>query len=281
MSEQPPNPGQDPTQPDPTQPDATQPPQYGSQPPPPYGSQPPPPPPPAGSAPYGTPASGYGAGQPPMPPPLPGSTDPYFSPTQAVGYGWRAFKGNAGPFLGLAVLMLVVGGVFSALGDAGSSGFARQLVFQLAGQVVSYLLAAALIKGALDAVSGRPVSFGSMFEGWDKVQVLIASVLLGVGTMIGLILLVIPGIIFAVLTAFTMYFVVDRHDDAVTAIKNSIGLVRANLGSTIMLGLVSIGVALLGLLALCVGIFVAIPVIYIAAAYAYRVFQGQPVAVQS
>lgn len=215
-----------------------------------------------------------------MPPPPPGSFGPHFSASAAVGYGWRAFKADPGPFLGIAVLMLVVGGSFSGVSES-SSGFGVQFIVQLLGQVLSYLIGAALMKGALDAVSGRPVGFGAMFEGWDKLQVVLAALLIAIGTIIGLVLLIIPGIIWAILTAFTMYFVIDEGQDAVTAIKSSIALVRANVGGTIMLGLISLGVAVLGLLALCVGIIVAIPVIYVAAAYAYRVFRGQPVAVQS
>lgn len=248
MSELPPNPGPDPSQP------------------PPYGATPPPPPP-------------YGA--PPPPPPLPPEGGgPYFSATAAIGYGWGAFKANVGPFLGLTVLMLVVAGVFSSIADS-SDGRVAKVIMQLIGQAVSYLFGAALMKGAIDAVSGRSVSFGSMWADWNKLQVLVAAVLLAVGTTVGLLLCILPGLAFALFTAFTMYFIIDQGKDAVAAIGSSMTLVGGHLGGTILLALISIGVALLGIIALLVGILVAIPVIYVAGAYAYRVFQGQPVAVQA
>ena len=41
-----------------------------------------------------------------------------------------------------------------------------------------------LIKGALDVTQGREVSIGSMFDGWSKLQVMIAAVLIALGTLL-------------------------------------------------------------------------------------------------
>ena len=48
-------------------------------------------------------------------------------------------------------------------------------VFNILGQVAVTLFGAALIRGAFDAVDGREVTLGSMFERWDKIQVLVAA----------------------------------------------------------------------------------------------------------
>lgn len=246
MSQQPPYPGSDPNAQNP------------------YGTPPPPPPPPAGQ---------YGA---PMPPPPSAELGPNFSAGAAIGYGWRGFKANWGSFLGMSVLMILVAGVFSSVGEnSGSPGMTA--VFQLIGQALTYIFGAALIKGALDVTQGRPVSIGSMFDGWSKLQVMIAAVLIALGTMVGILLLIIPGLIWAFMTWFTMYFLVDGRGDAVASIKSSISLVKNNFGELFVLMLISIGVMILGVVALFVGILVAIPVVYIAGAYAYRVLQGEPV----
>ena len=97
------------------------------------------------------------------------------------------------------------------------------------------------------------------------------------GTLVGIVLLIIPGLIWAFMTWFTMYFVVDGRGDAVESIKGSINLVKNNFGELFVLMLLCIGVTILGVIALFVGILVAIPVVYLAGAYAYRTLQGQPV----
>lgn len=254
MSEQPPYPGSDPA-------DQSQNP---------YGAPPPPPPPP--------PAGGYGA---PMPPPPPGEMGVNFSAGAAIGYGWRGFKNNAGSFLGMALLIIVVSAVFGSLSSGEGSASLGGSLLQIVGQIITMVMTAAMIKGALDVTQGTSVSIGSMFEGWDKVQVLIAAVLVAIGTVVGLILLIIPGLIWMFLTWFTNTFIIDRGVSAIDGIKESIGFVKNNVGDLLILALLSVGVAILGIICLIVGIFVAIPVIMIAGAYAYRVLQGQPVAVQA
>ncbi len=62
-----------------------------------------------------------------------------------------------------------------------------------------------------------------------------------------------------------------EHDISIgDAIKLSLGAVFSNLGGLIVLGIISFFVALLGMLAICLGLFVAIPVIYAANVFAYR-----------
>ena len=257
-----------------------QPPQNPYDPPSGSGDTPPPPPPPP---PYETTYSdngGYGA---PMPPPTPGEMGPSFSAGAAVGYGWRAFKRNAGAFILITLASMVVGGVVSSLGGQPDELFVfdpKSAFFQFVGQVVSMFFGAAAIKGALDAVNGREVSFGKMFDGWDKGQVLLGAFIVSLATTIGMALLFIPGMIVAFFTWFTFYFIVDRGLGAIDGIKASFNFVKSNVGELIVLLFAGIGVVLLGLLALCVGVIAAIPVVTIASAYAYKVLQGQPVAVQ-
>ena len=59
--------------------------------------------------------------------------------------------------------------------------------------VVSQILIAGLYKGAANIVDGKSFSLGQMFDGWDKTQVVIAAILVGVATVIGTILCYLPG----------------------------------------------------------------------------------------
>jgi len=62
-----------------------------------------------------------------------------------------------------------------------------------------------------------------------------------------------------------------ENDISVTdALKASINAAVENVWGLILLILIGIGVLLLGLMALCVGVFVAVPVVYAANAFAYR-----------
>ena len=100
--------------------------------------------------------------------------------------------------------------------------------------------AAGLYKGALAVVDGQPFSMGQMFEGWDKGQVAIAAILIGVATAIGSFLCYVPGLIVGFLMMFTLLFIVDKQMQAVDAIKASFKLVTDNLGQTIVWALLAI-----------------------------------------
>lgn len=245
-----------------------------------------PPPPPSYPSYPGQPGGYPGSGG-----PATTSTGPYNVGT-AFGLGFKLFGKHAAAFL-LMVLIIVVATVFfGGLGvlfsdhqsQASNGSFTfnyslnpAQVTFQIIGNIVTTLLSAALIKGALAAADGTPVSIGGMFTGWDKLQVLIAAVVVNVLVIIGLVLLIIPGIIVLFLTWFTTFFVVDRGLPALQAITASFKFAGEHIGPILLTGLLAVVAIIIGVCLCGVGVFVAIPVTYIMAAVAFRQLQGRPV----
>lgn len=282
MSDQPPNP-QDPQQPGWG---SNQPPQQPG-----WGNQPPPPPPG-----WNQPPGGGGGWQPPGPGGwgAPGAPDPngYEAP-QALGYGWRAFQAFLGPLLGATALALVVpvaiqliggivgaGEIFSASVSDGGFDFdfnPMAVVFNILASAASLVLTAGLIRMAFDVVDGGRPDFSTMFSRFDVVQVIVAAILLGIATSIGLLLCIIPGVVVMFLTWFTNYFIVAKGEDAISAIRSSISFVSSNAGSMLLLALLSILAMIAGGLACGVGVLVAYPVVTVAAAYTFRYLQGEPI----
>jgi uncharacterized membrane protein len=277
-----------------------------SEPPPPPSPDLPPPPPPGdvyGGAAAGG-AGGYGA------PP----TDPYggppagdapYSPTEAFGYGWRKFVARPStllvPVLVVWLALIVVEAILYAVlytsllsthdctktingvdvtAQCGPSFITRLVVTALITGLVTIVwsfAAAGLYKGALAVVDGKPLSMGQMFEGWDKGQVAVAAIVIGIATAIGSFLCYVPALIVGFFTFFTMLFIVDRQMQAVDAIKASIKLVTDHLGVTLLFALLALVAYIVGFVVCCVGLLVAIPVILIGSAYTYRRLQHEPV----
>ena len=214
-----------------------------------------------------------------------------YSPTDAIGYGFGKFKDNAGAFILLALVAVGTGIVISVIGSIVTGGDALFSydsdgfqfsplagLFNILGQVAVTLFGAALIRGAFDAVDGREVTLSSMFERWDKLQVLVVALIVSVLTTIGFVLCVLPGFVVIFLTWFAAYYVVERGQDAVTAIKSSFSFTSSHVGPLLLLALLSFLCFVAGALACLVGLLVAYPVVTIAAAYSYRRLQDQPVA---
>ena len=252
-------------------------PNAGQYPPPPpgqgWGQQPPPDYPTYGS--YGAPPSGPG---------------PY-SPTEAIAYGFTKFKDNAGAYLLLALIAIGTGIAISVIGSIVTGGDALFSwdqdgfdfnplagLFNIISQIAYTLFGAALIRGAFDAVDGREVSVGSMFERWDKLQIIVVALIVSVLSTIGFVLCILPGFAVIFLSWFAAYFVVERGDDAVTALKNSFSFTTSNFGTIFVFALLGLLCFILGAIACLVGLLVAYPVVAVGSAYTYRRLQGQPVA---
>lgn len=213
-------------------------------------------------------------------------TEPYRA-RGALDYGWAKFQASPATlmvpmlvvFVGLVVtglaLQLVLARVDTGSGLTGGllvSGIFSTLMF-----LVYQLLAAGLYRGALRVVDGRSFGIGELFDGWDKTQAVIAGVLTAFAVGVGTALCVVPGLVVAFSTQFTLLFVVDRGLSAVEALRASVRLVRNHLGASVALFLLSAGVTLLGAVLCGVGLLVAVPVVLIGYAYTFRRLQDQPV----
>jgi uncharacterized membrane protein len=212
--------------------------------------------------------------------------------SNAFNYGWTKFTQNLGPIALVVLILLVVGAVIQGLQFGITSGMSNteggspsfwafwsvSALFSLLTTVLSMVIQAAIVKGALDITHGRKLEIGTMFSGFDYLQVILAAVILAVATTIGLILCILPGLVVLFFSAYTNYFIVDQRRSAVDAIKASFGFVNRYLGTLIGFFLLCILAYIVGFVLCCIGLLVAVPVVQIAQAYTFRTLRGEPVA---
>ncbi|WP_308115328.1 MULTISPECIES: hypothetical protein [unclassified Rhodococcus (in: high G+C Gram-positive bacteria)] len=196
----------------------------------------------------------------------------------AVSFGWNRFKDNAGVWIGIAVIaaviQIVINLIFGGTDTSGdlSAGFgALAIIGTVISTVVGYLIQASLIRGALHEVDGNKPAIGSFFQFGNVAAIILASFLVGILVLVGFVLLIIPGIILTFLTWWTLQFVIDRNQDAITAIKSSVKAISSNAGQLILLALALVGINILGVIPCGLGLLVTIPITMIASTYAYRV----------
>ena len=144
--------------------------------------------------------------------------------------------------------------------------------------ILQLMLQAGVIRAGLHLTAGRSVEVGTLLSLERIVPVLLTVVLISVLTFVGFLLCFVPGLIFAFFTQFALFFVIDRGEGAFDAIASSFTFVNQNLGTVVVLYLASLVAYFVGSLLCYVGLLVAIPVVVIAQAYAYRVLRGEPVA---
>ena len=212
--------------------------------------------PPPGQAPGGVPASSVDIGA-------------------ALAYGWKKFVQYLGQIVIIVLIIVAVNIGFRVVGTAvggdGIAGTLFGLFFSIAGIFVSYLLIAGVIRAALAVTRGEEPDPGLLFKTDHLGSYIVASLLVSLGILLGLFALCIGALIVAFFTFFYGFFVIDRGDAPVEAIKNSVGLVRNNLGG--VLGFVIVATVLN-----IITCGLACGVTYIAGAYVYRTLNGETVA---
>lgn len=254
----------------PESPNPNNPPDLSKAPPPP--ATPPSPP----SNPYETSGSmPYSAPQSPQPVPMgaPVSTD-------VIGQAWEILKPQIGMWIVAMLIYAAVSGAFNgisiaitAIGGDQPSAIINVLntLISVAGAIVGFLIAAGLIKMAIHHVRSGQADIAKLFDITDVIApIIIAGIVVTLATILGFVLLIIPGVIIAL--GFSMYtpIIVDQKASAIEAIKRSWETCKPHLGALFLLYLVLGLLNIAGACACGLGLFITFPLTQIAIALTYR-----------
>lgn len=152
-----------------------------------------------------------------------------------LGEAWRKTKGTKGilwggflAFFGIMIgaqlalylitLVLGLGTIgLASLGGEGAAiaGAAGMLLISVVGSVISLALTYPFIAGfnmiGIRQAAGQPVRFGEIFSHFNRTLALLgAAILMGIVTIIGFALFILPGIYLSIATLLTIPLVVER-----------------------------------------------------------------------
>ena len=226
---------------------------------------------------------------PPPPVGAPGEPRPWTA-TEVLSVGWSRIKADGGALVVATFLAQGVAGLpanlpagLKLLGILRERDAAYWPVFSicsLVGFVLGVWLRGGQIKIWLDAARGRRVEVGDLFKGGEFfAPILGAELLWYLASLVGFMLLVVPGIYVSLGLSMCSTIVVDRRLGAMDSLRESWRLMngqRLGLFGFYLLGsLLAIG----GLLACFVGIMVVMPWLGVAATVIYLRISGQADAV--
>lgn len=149
------------------------------------------------------------------------------------------------------------------------------LVLSLIGTVSYWYGTIILMRASLAVTSGKPITEDISRISWPLVfSLIIGSILVGIGSFVGFIFLVVPGIIFALRASLTQYIILDQNEKAVPAIKKSLALTKGYFWSFFRLMLCLIVLTVLSVFPLFgLGFIVLVPVSTFAFSLIYRKLQ--------
>lgn len=193
----------------------------------------------------------------------------------ALAEGWAALEAHFWTLIVAVLVYLGVEAVSNILTVPPGPGGPQQPV-SLLSPLYSILVTGPLVVGlaylALRAVRGFDPQLGDLLAGFRTYVAAVGGMLVyALAVLVGLLLLVVPGLVAAVRLSFTPFLIVDREMAPVDAVKASWAATRGHGWSLFGLLLVSALILLGGLVLLLVGVVPAIAWIATAwAAYYHR-----------
>jgi len=174
-----------------------------------------------------------------------------------IGQAWELVKVHWLPLAGMVFVWVALGCV------------------PYLGACVQFIIGGAILVGMwraiLGMIDGRAPEIGMMFGGFDQFgDAFLAYLVRTILVTLGFLLLIVPGVILALMWAFTFPVLAENRLGFWQAMHRSAVLTEGYRWRLLLLALACFLVLMLGLVALCVGIFVALPVCMTAFALAYR-----------
>jgi hypothetical protein len=212
--------------------------------------------------------------------PRPVSADTIFN------YAWEIWKANLGLLVGVT---LVIGAanyaviipfnilqvVLTQQKEEVAAG-AAMAVGQLCANLVQLYLGIGAVQINLKLARRQPATFGDLFGGMNRFFPLLGGAILGYLALIaGALCLIVPAILM-VLAYWPFYFlIIDGKASIIESFSIAQRITHKNWASAFVLWVMSIGISIVGCLAVCIGILFAAPLVSMMFAVAYLMMSGQ------
>jgi uncharacterized membrane protein len=195
-----------------------------------------------------------------------------FSIKEAIRYGWKTTISQPVIILYMLIAMFSTQVVESLFGlifpDASESIYS---VVQAVMTIFSIVLSIGMIRLVLNIYEKKQIKFENLYEDWKLIGwYLLAALFNVVAVIAGLVLLIIPGIYIAVRLCMWPYFMLEGEKNSFNALKKSWNLTDGLVLKFLGFFIIQILVLLAGIIAVLVGLLVAIPVINLSLVFVYK-----------
>lgn len=204
--------------------------------------------------------------------------DKKFSKGEAIRFGWEGMKKNFWLWAGVMLLIFVLSSISSSANNNMKNTPIIAAVVMILVFAIDVIIQMGIVRATLKIADGAKPTIDDIFSErklfW---RYLGASVLYGLMVVGGLILLIVPGIIWAVKYQFSRYLIVDKQLGIMDSFKQS-GVITTGIKSQLFLfDILLFGIILAGAIAFGVGLIAAVPTAFIATVFVYRKFSSATV----
>lgn len=198
-----------------------------------------------------------------------------FSKKEALNFGWQTFKRNTSFLIAIVIISLIptfFTSFINSIVTKNSPELTQILaaILRVGLVVIQMILQLGLIRIYIDFTDGKKDPLNTL---WSQsglfFKYIITVILYGLIVLAGLILFIVPGIIWGIKYQFYNYLLVDKKLWGITALKESAKITKGQKWNLFLFNLLVLAISIGGVLAFFVGSLVATPITMLATAYIY------------
>lgn len=194
-----------------------------------------------------------------------------FSAERAIKFGWQRTKRH---FIFFLITIACISCILIALGAANEVVKKDELLSTVVGLIISVfqlVITIGFIKICLEICNNNDPDFTNFFSKLNLVLNYFAgNILYGAIVLIGMLLLIIPGIIWAIKFQFYGFCIIDKNMGPIEALKKSAQITNGYKFNLFLFGILIAIINLLGVLCMMLGLFLTIPTTVIALTHVYK-----------
>ena len=188
-----------------------------------------------------------------------------FTISEVVKSSWEILKSQIWILLGLLIGYTIVSLILTFVLSFSST------LSSIVSAIINIVFTLGYTRNIFQAMDGEEPQFSAYGQESRKfVKAFAASFLCGVAVVIGLVLLILPGIYLALRLQFVIAIIVDEDAGIIESLQRSWDITKDDVLPLFLVALVAIGITFAGLLLLGIGILIATPLVRIIQLYVYR-----------
>lgn len=191
--------------------------------------------------------------------------------SEAIRFGWKTVQASFAFILLTLVLAFIVPIMIETGGEHVFHHDGQVFLIKVISWLVTATFSLGLAKIYLRYRDGEKPIFENLFDGVARAHIWFASTLIAdVAIIMGLILLIVPGVIMMLRLWMVGFVLVDERTGPIDAIQRSWDITRGHTMDLLVLFIALLGLNILGICCLGVGLLVTVPISGLALAHVYR-----------
>ncbi len=241
---------------------------------------------PASLNPYASPSGGYAYSPTTFAAPGGPITNVVVPLDPIMSHAWRVWQANLGLLVGVTLIVIVISYAIAipqaviqtALehNNQHEGAIAVVIVGNILNQLLQLFLGIGQAQIALKLARGIPANFAELFGGGPRfLPVLGGGLIALIVFYAGILACIVPGILLALWFWPFYYLLIEDKASITGSFSLASHVTQGNRGTTFILALCSMGIVIVGFLALCIGVIFAMPLVSVMWATAYLMMSGQ------